>query len=404
MQALVYIFIALAGLGIGAAAYFGFTFTPVEAFVTALVFGAIAVMLLERKLRQRSEARLEKAIEDLSALLSTDARAGATLSQRVNALADENAGKRLEGLEADVSVLGTVVRQVAEAVADLEEQRKPGAAFLREPAPDPDTFPEPAIPLETLRQAVSEGRIVCHLEPILLLPLRKPYGYSVVPRLMLEVGELADPPEFMPRTGGGDLIQQIEMQALTEAIVIARRGRTNGQSVVLQLPLSRATLGAPVAAQQLHASVEANKAIAGNLLFSITQQDYRALSPRERAALVPVQRSGAGFALVSATSLRIDFAELQGLGCRAISIDAHRFIDRPETLTDFHAADVAAYARRYGIELVATGVMDEQQMLSLFEEGITLVQGPHVGRPGPARADLVPERMAAGVAPRRVGV
>jgi cyclic-di-GMP phosphodiesterase, flagellum assembly factor TipF len=102
VQSLVYIFIALAALGVGSAAYFGFTFTPIEAIVTALGFGAIAILLLERTLRQRSEARLEKAIEDLSRLLSTDAQAGATLSMRLNALADENAGRRLEGLEADV--------------------------------------------------------------------------------------------------------------------------------------------------------------------------------------------------------------------------------------------------------------------------------------------------------------
>ena len=37
-------------------------------------------------------------------------------------------------------------------------------------------------------------------------------------------------------------------------------------------------------------------------------------------------------------------------------------------------------------------VIDEQQLLSLFEDGIGLVQGPHIGRPGPVRADLVVER------------
>ena len=76
------------------------------------------------ELRRRAEARLERAIEDLSRLLSTDAQAGAVLGQRINALLDDNAGQRLEAVEADISVLGTVVRQVAEAVADLEEARK----------------------------------------------------------------------------------------------------------------------------------------------------------------------------------------------------------------------------------------------------------------------------------------
>ena len=51
MQGLVYIFIALAALGVGAAAYFGLTFSPIEAMVTAIAFGCVAVVLQERALR-----------------------------------------------------------------------------------------------------------------------------------------------------------------------------------------------------------------------------------------------------------------------------------------------------------------------------------------------------------------
>ena len=96
MQGLVYLFIALAALGVAAAAYFGLTFTPIEAAVTAIAFGGMAILLVERQMRRRSEVRLEKAIEDLSRLLSTDAQAGSVLSQRINALADIRAGERID--------------------------------------------------------------------------------------------------------------------------------------------------------------------------------------------------------------------------------------------------------------------------------------------------------------------
>jgi len=184
VQGLVYIFIGVAGLAVGVAAYFGFTFTPIEAFVTAMVFVCIAVVMLERQLRRRAENRLEKAIEDLSRLLATDAQAGAVLGQRINALTDENPGKRLDGVEADISVLGTVVRQVAEAVSDLEEARKreqrraPASVFVppadiapASPAisPPPILEPEPSIPLELLKQAIDEGRLIFHIQPIFIL-------------------------------------------------------------------------------------------------------------------------------------------------------------------------------------------------------------------------------------------
>ena len=209
MQGLVYIFIALAALGVAVAAYFGLTFSPIEAIVTALAFGCLAVMLMERSLRQRSEARLERAIEDLARLLSTDAKAGQVLSQRVNAITDTNVGSRLEGIEADISVLGTVVRQVAEAVADIEEARRAGdfpkpttlERFSDDEEDEDDGMPEPAISETELRAALTQNRLVFHIEPIAALPQRRPLGYDLVPRLMQSDGSLADAPDFMPRRG-----------------------------------------------------------------------------------------------------------------------------------------------------------------------------------------------------------
>ncbi len=393
MQGLVYIFIALSALGIGGAAYFGLTFSPIEATVTAISFGAIAVMLLERSLRQRAEARLEKAIEDLSRLLSTDAQAGSVLSQRLNALADANPGPRLDSLEADVSVLGTIVRQVTEAVAELEEARRQTSPGEPPPPPsDPDAFPEPVIPLELLRQAVDENRLICHIEPIVVLPQRKPHGYDLVPRLMLEDGELADRPDFMPRHGGEDVIQRIEALGFEEAIVITRRARTSGAPITLYLPLSRASLGNAKAVEQILSSLDANRAVASSLRFVLPQEDWKALSAKEKASVAAIGKMGVSLSLSGVTSLRFDYAELQGVGFKDVRVDATRFLRQPETFTDFHTADIAAYGKRFDIALIATGIIDEQQLLSLFEDGIVLAQGPLIAGPGPVRPDLLAER------------
>jgi cyclic-di-GMP phosphodiesterase TipF (flagellum assembly factor) len=393
VQGLVYVFIVLAALGVAAAAYFGLTFTPIEAAVTAIAFGCLAVILLERQLRRRAETRLEKAIDDLSRLLSTDAQAGSVLSQRVNALMEIKAKERLDAIESDLSVLGTVVKQVTEAVADLEERRRlasdePPAA----PEPDPDSMPEPIIPLEMLREAIEGRRIVHHIEPIIGLPQRRPYGYDLVPRLALEDGDFADAPDFMPRNGGEAILARLEADGVDEAVIIARRSRTAGTPITLFVPLSRATLGSPKAVDLALAALDANRAIAASLLFAITQTEFRAMTPRERASLAALGKAGVGFSLAAATSLRFDYAELQGLGFRTVRVDATRFLRGPEKFTDFHAADIAAYGRRFGIELLATGVIDEQQLLALFEDGITLAQGPHIAAPGPVRADLQLDR------------
>jgi cyclic-di-GMP phosphodiesterase TipF (flagellum assembly factor) len=397
VQSLVYVFIALSALGVAAAAYFGLTFTPIEAVTVAVAFGCIAVLLVERQLRRRAEQRLEKAVEDLSRLLSTDAQAGSVLSQRVNALVETKPGPRLEALEADLAVLGTVVRQVTETVAELEERRRI-VDEEREPAlpaePDPDTMPEPVIPLEMLRGAVDDGRVVFHIEPIITLPQRRPHSYDLVPRLVLEDGDFADRADFMPRHGGDDVVARLEADGMDEAVVIARRARTAGTPIALHVPISRATLGSGKAVDMLLAALEANRAIASSLFFVISQPEFRSAAPKERASLAAIGKMGVGLSLAGASSLRIDYAELEGLGFKTVRIDATRFLRAPESFTDFHAQDVAAYGRRFGIELVATGIIDEQQLLHLFEDGVTLAQGPHIAGPGPVRPDLQLDRPA----------
>jgi cyclic-di-GMP phosphodiesterase TipF (flagellum assembly factor) len=408
LQGLVYIFIALAALGVAAAAYFGLTFSPIEAVVTALAFGAVAVVLMERQLRQRSEARLEKAVEDLARLLSTDAKAGQVLSQRVNAIADANAGNRLEAIEADISVLGTVTRQLAEALAEFEEnQKKAGGALpaaVAEPEPaapeDDDGLPEPLVPEAELRDALDANRLVFHIEPIVALPQRRPVGYDLVPRLMREEGSLADAVDFMPRRGGEDIVRRIESLALDEGVTIARRARTAGQPIKLLLPLTRATMLDRRSLEQVGAVLGANQAIAPSLSFAIPQPEWKVIGPTEKRQLFEFRKAGVGFVLAGTHSLRVDFAELEGMGFSSVRFDATRFLRNPESFTDFHTADIAPYAKRFQVELCATGVIDEQQLLSLFEDGIVLVQGPHVGRPGPVRADLLVERRPE---PRRAG-
>ena len=418
MQALVYSFIALSAAGLGALAYFGLTFTPANAILVAVVFGCACVVLMERVLRQRAENRLERAIEDLSRLLSTDAQAGAVLGQRINAIADLNPGQRLESVEADISVLGTVIRQVAEAVAEVEDKlakvntarpadpRPTDARMIAAPPPTPVTpivvpDPEPVIPLEVLRQAIEENRLVHHIRPIVRLPQRRAIGYDLVPRLMLEDAELADAPDFMPKRGGKDIVRLIEWTGLAEAVAIARRSRTGGRPAVLHIPLSRASLGDETSAEQLLATLDANRAIADALTFLISESDWLDLTTRERAVVEQIARKGAGFSIARMKSLRIDLADAAALGVRSLRVDAASFIASPDRFTDFHISDIANYMARFEVSLLATGITSERQIVELLDNDILQVQGDYIAAAGPVRSDLVLEPARPSAQPLR---
>jgi cyclic-di-GMP phosphodiesterase TipF (flagellum assembly factor) len=162
--------------------------------------------------------------------------------------------------------------------------------------------------------------------------------------------------------------------------------------IALYVPLSRPSLADKAALDQIAVMLAANKAISPNINFIVPDAQWHKLMPGERKALAAIAGAGATFSLADMASLRHDFADLQGQGVRSVRIDATRFIDEPEVYTDFHASDIASYVKRFGIEMLGTGIKSEQQIISLLEDGISLAQGSYIASPGPVRADLVGER------------
>ena len=399
MRGLVYIFVGLVAVGIAATAYLGLTFTPIEALLAGVSALAIALIVLQRSLFLHDMQRLEKSIQDLSRLLSTDAKAGQNLTRRLNELANIEPERRLEVLEADVSVLGTVVRQLAESMAEMEEKqlRGSGGAAGTSDAKDASTAPQsmpaepeegPVIPLEMLRQALGEDRLVHYIEPIITLPQRRPHGFDLLPRLLLEDGDIAETADFMPRSGGMDVIAEIETVGLLDAITLARRSLTAGEPVVIYAHLSRSTLAIPREKERILALLDANRAVAEHLGVIMPEQDFTEAADNSLKALEEITGKGVGISLSETRSLRLNYGQLFERGVRSVRADTVRFIDHPASYTDFHTADIAAYVGRFDVELIMTGVRTEQHVLTLLDDGIGLAKGPHLGEPGPIRSEF----------------
>ncbi|MCB9993253.1 MAG: EAL domain-containing protein [Hyphomicrobiaceae bacterium] len=397
MQSLIYLFVAAIGVGLGAAGYFALNLTIIEALLTGLVVAAFCLVLVERNMRRRAHERLERSVQDLSRLLSTDAQAGQALSKRINALESIDAGQRLDVIEADVSVLGTVVRQLAETVADIEDAQghigasAPAAAAVPVPTdedPEEKDELEPVIPIEMLRQAIEEGRLLFYVQPIVTLPGRRIHGYDIVPHLLMEDGEVAGPEDFMPRSGHGDVVRMIESRAMVQAVAFARRAKTQGAPVTVYIPMTDATLANAASRQHLLAQLDANQAIVRELCIKVAEADWKHLSALEDKGLEALAEKGAHFSIGKLKSLRLTFSELMQAGVRSVRVDAKRIVEDPESYTDFHTSDIAPYLQRYEMDLIVTGVTSEQQILTLIDDGMNLAQGPHIAKPGPIREDL----------------
>jgi cyclic-di-GMP phosphodiesterase, flagellum assembly factor TipF len=407
VRGLVLLFIAVVSASIGATVYNILGFTPIEAALSALLALVAGSVGLGLELRHRSDNMLERALEDLTRTVTRESAQVQKFAQKVRDIDELDLGSRIQVLEADISVLGSVVRQLAEAVAEIEEK---GAAEGRHP-PEPDQnsadpprpaadltratadLAEPVIPTELVRQAIAEDRLLVHMQPIVTLPQRRTHGYDLVPMLMLEDGELASPEDFMPRNGG-PVALEIERILLDRAIKIVRRSNADGDAVSLVLPLSRATLADRDTLAALLGALEANRAITGYLIFAINDIDFRAAAPLERDALDAMIGLGVVLCIDRARSLRLDFTDLSAVGVKYVRIDAGQFVHAPETLTDFHSADVASFLQRSGISLIAGNVASESEILGVLDDGIPLAQGDHIAAAAPVRADLIAETAA----------
>ena len=408
MQFLIYVLVALVAVAIGIAAQQLLAFSIIEAVLLGLVLLSLGLLVVEHVLRRRAEARLGRGVEELSKLVGTVAQAGAVLGQRINSIAEINADNRLEGAEADISVLGTVIRQVAEAVADIEKRTGsvPATGDLRREVADVVEPPaEPVVPLDELRDALADDRVVFYAEPIVTLPQRRPHGYDLVPLLEREDGERVPRGEFMPTADGDEEIRQIEAGALAEAAAIARRARSSGHPTNIFVPLSRATLNDVIASEQLLAVLDSNRAVAASLTFVIPDMDWRFSTIEGRALIDQIAKKGASFSLSGVRNLRVDVNELFDRGVRSVRVDVVRFLENPEDLIDFHASDVASFLSRSGVTLLVTGIANEGQILELLDDGVTLVQGPHIGKPDAIRTDLMVDRpRQVEAAPQAAGV
>jgi len=393
VQGFVYIFTALVAAGILAAAWYGVVFSPVEALVTIIAFGAIVMILVERRLYRRAEARLALAIDDVTRLVASDARMTRAGAQDASPAA---VAARLEALETEIRTLQGNNRRLAGALHELQEHQGIGAGLsiashVGELAVNDDQ-PGPTMPVEDVRRAMTGGRLVFHLEPVVALPARQVVSHDLVPRIEVGDGSHIEREAFLPRRGEERLLREIEHMALDQAVTIARRSRTNNVEMRLNVPFGHASIHEAMGLAQVVATLDANRAVAPNIRLVVPFGDWLDLDVSDRSLLGEIRKSGAGFVLDRVTALDSDVDELASLGFTTIRLDAARYLSRPESFGARSLAELVPAARRLGIAICATGVAHEQQLPTLFSEGIEQAQGPHIGRLERPAAELLVER------------
>lgn len=415
---------------------------------SALVVG-IGLMLIMVTLQQPMERRRERAwIENRLAEIAAVAGDGEAeiekIAARLNRLEQALPGRVREQtgeLAAEVEVVGELLRQVTETLAELEstvdgrldgvnarfgalerrirdtedtgrrsrrshvedypgedrrgrqsEGRDGVSASMREALFVPDT--DPAFEREVER-LIREEQIELHLQPVVTLPQRIVRSYEVLTRLKGASG-LIPAAEFISVAEKKRLIAKLDTYQVIRAFQILKRLTQRNSDVGLYINLSAESLASSTFFREFQSFLSQNRAMADLVQFEFRQESLVEMGPLEIESLRAVSDLGFHFSIDNVTDLRVDFRRWSDLGFRSIKVAADRLLGRAPLVTgDIHVEDMAGHLQRQGLTLIVDRVEQEAQVIDLLDYGLAFGQGNLFSSPRQVRPEVLGAAQAA---------
>ncbi len=416
---------------LGAVLYLRFGFTGSEAAIAgiAALSGLALVNTVTTRVQDRS--LVSRQVADLSRGTADLARQVGELGRRVYAFETElgtavmKARSATEPLSAEIGMLGTLVKQIADSVsahdAVLARLSRPAtepppqaAAPARPAAPDPlpafePPIEEPEAPpamhrgaegtgrfkgvapekvTAIIRRAIEANRVDLYMQPIVTLPQRKVRYYEASVRLRGDDGELLLPGDFLPHAESGGLMPAIDNLLLFRCVQVIRRMQTKNREVGLFCNISGATIS-DASFPQLAEFLEANRALSTSIVLEFAQKTVRSLGPIELASLGQIVDLGFRFSMDRLADLNLEPREFSERGFRFVKAPAELLLRRGGTVSDIHPADFSDLLGRFGIDLIADKIESESTVVDLLDYDVRFGQGTLFSPPRPVRNEVL---------------
>ena len=402
---------------LGAVAYLALNLTPVESAAIALTVLSLLTAYNAFAGRARDRAHLSSQMTDLSRGTADLARQVGELGRRLVAVegtlthTGEQTRMVTEPLTAEIDMLGTLVKQVAESVAAHEvmllgtsqqplDARPPayavGSSAVTHSSPPgvademgDQAPPQPDEILQIIRAALEGNRVDLYLQPIVTLPQRKVRYYEAVARLRTEDGSLLLPADYLRHAETGGLMPLLDNLMLFRAVQVARRLTVKNREVGLFCNIAGSTLTDSKAFAQFFEFLSANQALGRSLTFEFSQAGLRAMGPIEHESLAQLSDLGFRFSLDHVTDLQIEPRALAEQGFRFVKIPATLLLSRNYAASDIHPSDLSDLLSRHGIELIAERIESEGTVVDLLDYDVRFGQGYLFSPPRPVRNEVL---------------
>lgn len=231
-----------------------------------------------------------------------------------------------------------------------------------------------------ITEALNEGRMRLHYQPIMALPDRRIWRAEGLLRMELADGRIVGPAEFIPVAERTGLINAIDRWVIAEAIRVLREQPELALAINLSAKaLADASLDAELARLLASAEVEPQR-----LTLEITETVAIENIGSAVARMESVRALGCRFALDDFGSGFASYAYLKQLPVADVKIDGS-FICHLDTNTEDRIFVKAAVemAHAMGKRVIAEFVESQAILDVLCELGVDFAQGYFIGRPAP---------------------
>lgn len=240
----------------------------------------------------------------------------------------------------------------------------------------------------TVRDALDEGRMVLHAQPIIDVRSGETVQHELLIRMIGGDGELIAPGAFLPAAESFGLIREVDRWVITQAVGLAARG------LPVELNLSASSLSDPGLLDTISAEIAVRRVDPALLVFELTEtgilEDERSAGQfiagvREMGAKVALDDFGTGYS---------GFSYLKHLPVSYLKIDIDFVRDLLANDASRHVvAAVVDLSDRFGLRTIAEGVEDLDTLELLGDLGVDLAQGMVIGAPVPLGEAFGPDQL-----------
>lgn len=347
---------------------FDAAFTGVLVLALGVLSGEGAARRLERRLLMRSLDAERAAREGQAAAI-------AELTLELDVLRQHR----------DQEELVAEMRLVRSQLARIASGNVPTARGLNAPANGGPADLEGQPLIEAVLAALKDNRIDLYLQPVVQLPQRRVAFHECLTRLRDGDNRVIAPHQYMPVAEQAGLTDTIDNLSLFRCVQALKRRRNEDAGFGFFCNLSMATLEDESFFEQFLEFLVANRDLAGRLVFEVEADRLLQATSTVAEHLDSLKRIGFRLSVDNIDRADIDLMALASRGVAFAKVDAHvlKHLAQP----DRPLPVLVEKLRAKGLTLIAAKVEDEEQVLELVEDDLTLAQGYLFGEPRPMRAD-----------------